>query len=561
MAVVNRAGRPSPLVGTDREAPPVRFVDVASEGGLAFRHVAGGESAPQYILEVTGSGVAVLDYDGDGLQDVFLVNQTRWRIVGDEPLPTSRLFRNLGSLQFEDVTSRARLTRSGWGQGACVGDYDNDGDEDLFVTSWGDNALFRNAGDGTFEEVAGQTGLLSAQRRWSTGCSFFDYDRDGLLDLAVANYVRFDPDRVPKPGESELCRYEGSPVVCGPRGLPGESPSLYRNEGDGRFSDVSEASGFSAASGVYGFSVLTGDFDGDGWPDVYIACDSTPSILFQNGRDGTFVDIGYESGTALNEHGQEQGGMGVDSGDYNRDGLPDIVKTNFDNDIPSLYRNDGSGFFTDAAAMAGLGVHTRFVGWGVALLDVDHDGWQDVFIVNGHVYGSGGSSSPGIAFEQTRNLYWNLGNGSFLDITPHAGPGLLQASAARGASFIDLNNDGKIEVVVNNLNGAPNLLVNRAKAGNWIRVRTEGTASNRDGIGARVSVTAGDSVQAREVRSGGSFLSQNDMRLHFGLGDARAVDGFAVRWPSGLVESFPGAPANREVRLKEGAGAAREPQP
>ena len=554
MALVNREGQRSPLATLDRPPPDVRFVDVAANAGLDFLHVAGGRVRKEYIVEVTGSGVALFDYDGDGLQDVFLVNQARWDSGGDLAQPTSRLFRNRGSLRFEDTTREAGVLHSGWGQGACAGDYDNDGDDDLFVTYWGHNVLYRNLGDGTFDPATEEAGLLSGRPRWGSGCAFVDYDRDGLLDLAVANYIRFDPAQVPKPGESELCRYRGAPVVCGPRGLPSESPSLFRNAGDGRFTDVSEASGFSKASGIYGFSVLTGDFNDDGWADVYIACDSTPSVLLQNNRDGSFTEVGYESGTALNEHGQEQGGMGVDAGDYDHNGLLDIVKTNFDNDIPSLYRNDGGGFFSDVAVLGGLGVHTSFVGWGVAFVDVDHDTWLDILMVNGHVYRMGDDDVEGFEFEQSRNLYWNLGNGAFLDISLHAGPGVTQRSSARGAALGDLNNDGTIDMVVNNLDASPSLLVNEAVLGNWIRVRTVGVRSNRNGIGARVTVRTGNTVQVREVRSGGSFLSQGDFRLHFGLAGAAQADEIRVRWPLGLVESFSGVRANREILLREGEG-------
>ncbi|MDE0104523.1 MAG: CRTAC1 family protein [Bryobacterales bacterium] len=554
MALVNREGQRSPLATLDRTPPAVRFVDVAANAGLDFLHVAGGRVRKEYIIEVTGSGVAIFDYDGDGLQDVFLVNQARWDSRGDLAQPTSRLFRNRGSLRFEDTTREAGVLHSGWGQGVCAGDYDNDGDDDLFVTYWGHNVLYRNLGNGTFNAATEEAALLSGQPRWGSGCAFLDYDRDGWLDLAVANYIRFDPSQVPKPGESELCRYREAPVVCGPRGLPSESPSLFRNTGDGRFADVSEASGFSKASGIYGFSVLTGDFNDDGWADVYIACDSTPSVLLQNNRDGSFTEVGYESGTAVNEHGQEQGGMGADAGDYDHNGLVDIVKTNFDNDIPSLYRNDGGGFFSDVAVLGGLGVQTKFVGWGVAFVDVDHDTWLDILMVNGHVYRMGDDGVEGFEFEQSRNLYWNLGNGAFSDISLHAGPGVAQRSSARGAALGDLNNDGTIEVVVNNLDGSPSLLVNEAVLGNWIRVRTVGVRSNRNGIGARVTVRTGNTVQVREVRSGGSFLSQGDFRLHFGLAAAAQADEIRIRWPLGLVESFPGVRANREILLREGEG-------
>ncbi len=563
MANNQRAARPSPQAKTNLPVPKVEFVDVAREAGLRFRHVSGDDKA--YILEATGSGVAIFDYDNDGRPDVFLVNASRFRFPeGERPQP-SRLFRNLGvrdgRVRFEDVTEKAGLTRTGWGQGACAGDYDNDGYPDLFVTYYGPNALYHNNGDGTFREVTGAAGLPTTGTRWSTGCAFFDYDRDGRLDLAVANYIRFDPSHIPKPGENQYCVYKGLPVMCGPRGLPGGTNILYHNEGGGKFADVSAKSGFDKPSGYYGFSVLTGDYDNDGFPDVYIACDSTPSILLHNNGNGTFTDIGVLSGAAFNEDGQEQAGMGVGVADYDNDGWLDLVKTNFSDDTPTLYRNNRDGTFTDVTYRAGLGVNNRFLGWGVGFVDIDHDGWKDVFLVNGHVYPAIDRLGLNSPYRQERNVYWNLRNGAFLDISAKAGPAVVDRRCSRGAAFGDLDGDGSVDIVINNMDDEPSLLVNRGEKKNWLLVRTRGSRSNRDGIGARVTVAAGALKMSDEVRSGASYLSHSDLRLHFGLGEAKQADWIEVRWPSGLRETFPGAPANREVLLEEGKGKAAGARP
>jgi len=560
--VVNtqRAPRSSPKARTNLPIPRVNFEDVAAAAGLNFRNVAGDRTEKLYILEATGGGVAIFDYDNDGWPDIFLVNGSKFNFAADEERPVSRLFRNLGAhadppgLRFEDVTEKAGLSRSGWGQGACVGDYDNDGFEDLFVTYYGANVLYHNNGDGTFRDVTAAAGLPTSGTRWSTGCSFFDYDRDGRLDIAVANYLQFDPSQVPKPGETPFCVYKGLPVMCGPRGLPAGVNILYHNEGGGKFRDVSEQSGFSKPEGRYSFAVLAADFDNDGWPDVYIACDSTPSILLHNNHDGTFTDIGVLSGAAFNEDGQEQAGMGAAAGDYNNDGWLDIVKTNFSDDTPTLYLNNKDGTFTDVTYAAGLGVNNRFLGWGVGFVDIDNDGWKDIIMVNGHVYPSIDSLKLTSPYREEKNVYWNLRNGAFLDISARAGPAILDRRSARGAAFGDLNNDGALEVVINNIDDAPSLLVNRGEKKNWLLVKTQGTTSNRDGIGARVTVTAGSLQMTAEVGSGSSFLSHNDLRLHYGLGDSKQADSLRVRWPSGLEEVFPASPANKEILLVEGKG-------
>jgi len=552
VAATGRAARPSPLAKTSLPIPKIHFEDVAAAAGLKFRHVAGSEKA--YILEATGSGVAIFDYDNDGRMDIFLVNATKFQFGEGEPQPTSRLFRNQGELRFEDVTGKAGLGRSGWGQGVCAGDYDNDGFDDLLVTYYGPNALYHNNADGTFRDVTAEAGLPVAGTRWSTGCAFFDYDRDGRLDLAVANYLEFDRAKIPRPGDSQFCVYKGMPVMCGPRGLPGGTNLLYRNQGAGKFADVSVKTGFDKPSGYYGFTVLTGDFDNDGWTDVYIACDSTPSILLHNNGGRSFTDLGVISGAAFNEDGQEQAGMGAAAADFNNDGWLDIVKTNFSDDTPNLYVNNRDGTFTDLTYRGGLGVHNRFLGWGVGFLDLDHDGWKDLVMVNGHVYAAIDKLGLTSRYRQEKNVYWNLRNGAFLDLGRQAGPGILEPRPGRGAAFGDLDNNGTIEVVINNIDEAPSLLVNRGEAGHWLKVRLRGTRSNRSGIGARVTVTAGGRSLIDEVRSGGSYISHNDMRLDFGLGEVRQADSIRVRWPSGRVETFPAAEANREVLLEEGKG-------
>lgn len=536
--------------------PTVEYVDIAEGAGLNFHHVAADPARKEYIIETTGSGVALIDFDQDGLLDIFLVNGSRWDEGPSGIELSNRLFRNRGSLKFVDVTASAGLIRGGWGQGACVGDYDNDGYPDLMVTFFGPDALYRNLGDGSFADVSESVGLTAHDRRWSTGCAFLDYDRDGLLDLAIAGYLEFDRTTVPKPGENELCEYLGNPVVCGPRGLPGGTNALFRQVSPGRFVDVSAESGFNDPSGYYCFSVLPGDFDEDGWTDVYIACDSSPSILFRNNRDGTFSDEGLLSGTALNADGKEQGGMGADAGDFDGDGHMDIVKTNFDADIPSLYRNEGDGLYTDLAIQAGLGVNTHFVGWGVAFLDIDHDGHEDLFMANGHVYPEADKLGGKSRFRQSRNVYWNTGQGSFVDISAHAGPGVTAARSGRGSAFGDLDNDGDIEIVINHLDSAPSLLVNRAESAHWVRVVLRGVDSNRDGLGSVVRVQAGPLNLVREARSGGSFLSSSDHRLHFGLAGSERVDSIDVRWPDGRTESYGPFVANREIILEEGRGNA-----
>ncbi|MGH9629652.1 MAG: CRTAC1 family protein, partial [Bryobacteraceae bacterium] len=521
-----------------------------AKAGLTGVNISGRERGKKYILETTGTGVAIFDYDNDGLQDILLVNAGR--LDAPDSKLTHYLYRNLGGLRFRDVTAKAGILHTGWAQGVCAGDIDNDGYTDTFITHWGNNVLYRNKGDGTFQDETKARNLTAGKTRWSTGCAFLDYDRDGDLDLFVANYVDFDLENTPTPGESAQCMWKGLPVMCGPRGLPGETMTLYRNDGNGRFTDVSEESGITTEKNYYGFTALTSDFDNDGWPDIYVACDSTASLLYRNKGDGTFEEMGVLSGAAYNEDGREQAGMGATAGDYNGDGLLDIFKTNFSDDTPTLYKNSGDSNFEDATTMAGLAVNTKFLGWGTAFLDVDHDGWKDIIEVNGHVYPEVDEAGIGETFKQQRVLYWNRGDSQFFDMSAHAGPGILARHSSRGIAVGDLDNDGQLEIVVVNMHEPPSLLKNVVKQGNSLLVQAL-APSGRDAIGTRVIVTSGGRKQIGEVRSGGYHISQGDFRVHFGLGSESKAD-ISVRWPDGKTDEFKGVDANRWIVLRQGEG-------
>ena len=470
----------------------------------------------------------------------------------DRPRPRHYLYRNLGGLKFEDVTEKTGLAHTGWGQGVCAGDVDNDGATDLMVSHWGQNALFRNQGDGSFRNEAKERGLTNPKRRWSTGCAFLDYDRDGDLDLFVAHYVDFDLEETPKPGDAAECRWKEIPVVCGPRGLPGESMSLYRNDGHGVFADVSQKAGVSGRKQFYGLAVLTADFDDDGWTDVYVACDSTPSLLYRNRTDGTFEEVGAMSGTAYSMDGLEQAGMGAAAADFDGDGKLDIFKTNFIDDSNTLYRNDGEGMFLDETLSSGLGVHTEFLGWGTAFVDFDQDGWKDLVVVNGHVYAAVDQANINEKFKQSRLLYWNRRDGAFLDLSREAGPAIVEAHSSRGLALGDFDNDGALEVVIVNMHEAPSLLKNFGEKGNSLLVRAL-TASGRDAIGARITVTGGGLTRTDEVRSGDHYMSQSDFRLHFGLASITEAD-IRIRWPDGETQTFQKMAANRSVVVQQGKG-------
>jgi enediyne biosynthesis protein E4 len=534
------------------------FRNVAAGAGLTAVTVFGGKEKNRYLLETTGTGAAFFDYDGDGWLDVFLVNGTTLEGFPKGQEPTNHLYRNKRDGTFEDLTAKAGVGASGWGQGVCAGDYDNDGAEDLFVTYYGQNRLYRNAGDGSFQDVTSKAGMLNARTRWGTGCAFLDYDRDGRLDLLAANYIDLDLATAPTP-ESGLCRYKGVPVACGPPGLRGGKNVLYRNKGDGTFEDVSERAGILKASGTYGLGVSTLDFDNDGWVDAYVANDSNPSTLYRNNRDGTFTDVAVAAGCAYSQDGKPQAGMGVAIGDYDRSGTMDIFKTNFAGDTSTLYANNGEGFCEDRTFAGGIGLNTRWLGWGVGFVDLDNDGWLDLFLVNGHVYPEVAQLKTEAAYAQRKVVYRSLGNGRFEDVTERLGPPASTPKAGRGSAFGDYDNDGDVDVLVNNVHDTPDLFRLETDARNhWLSVKLVGTRSNRSAIGARVRCTAGGVTQVGEVRGGGSYISQNDLRVHFGLGAAAAVERLEVRWPSGHEEAWAGVAADRILTVKEGSGRALE---
>jgi hypothetical protein len=544
----------------------VSFINVARESGLNVKTIFGGEHKNKYLLETTGCGVAFYDYDNDDWLDIFLVNG--WRLEGfpkgQEPI--SHLFKNNRDGTFTDVTMKSGLIHYGWGQGVCVGDYDNDGFDDIYITSFGKNALFHNNGNGIFTDVTEKAGVGTSGKRWNTGCAFVDYDRDGRLDLFVANYIDMDLRTAPVP-ESGPCEYKGVLVACGPPGLLGGKNILFQNNGDGTFTDVSERAGIFQANGTYGLGVLTADFNNDGWPDIYVANDSTASALYQNKKNGTFSDVAMEAGCALSADGKPQAGMGVSAADYDLDGNLDIVKTNFAGDTPSLYHNIGGGTFEDATFPAGLGKHTQYLGWGCGFFDMDNDGWPDILICNGHVYPEVEQLRTEAGYPQQKILYRNLRNGHFEDISAQGGPGIMVPVASRGAAFGDFDNDGDIDVVVNTVNDFSQLLrCDSRLENNWLKIKTIGTKSNRSGIGTRlrcVTHPPGETKphqQIDEVRSGGSYISQNDLRVHFGIGKAERVELLEIRWPSGAVDTLKDVKPNQMIVVKEGEGIVRSAQ-
>ena len=549
--------------------PLAHFTDVAQHAGLASPVVFGGVTTKKFIIETTGTGVAFFDYDNDGWPDIFIVNGTTFDAPASQA-PTSHLYHNNHDGTFTDVTRKAGLTHTGWGQGVCVGDYDNDGFDDLFVTYFGKNILYHNNGDGTFTDVSEKAGVAGSGKSWGNGCAFLDYDRDGHLDLMVANYVDFDLSTAPSPGANASCMWKGAAVMCGPRGLPPAKNILYHNRGDGTFEDVSGKSHIDKADGHYSLSVSTLDYDNDGWPDIFVACDSTASILYHNNHDGTFTDVAIVAGAAFNDDGRAQAGMGSTVADFNGDGRLDIFKTNFSDDTATLYRNNGNGTFDDVTFPAGLGLDTRYLGWGTMFFDFDNDGWPDLLLVNGHVYPEVDSQHLGSTFQEPRILYHNNGNGTFTDISADAGPGITTPASSRGLATGDLWNTGQLSAVISNMNAPPSLLVNDIRPPNhWIAFRLIGTSfaitprglrTSRDAIGARITMKTGSRTFVDEVRSGSSYDSNSDMRVHFGLGSFSKLDSIEIRWPSGLVERFDGLAVDNIHTVKEGSGVAVKSQ-
>jgi enediyne biosynthesis protein E4 len=528
------------------------FVDVAASAGLTAPTIYGAADSKKYILEATGCGCAFIDYDNDGWMDIFILSGTC--LEGAPPGTTNRMYKNNRDGTFTDVTERAGLTAVGWASAVCVGDYNNDGFEDLFCTYFGQNRLYRNNGDGTFTDVTKASGLWTEQARWGAGCSFLDYNRDGHLDLFVSNYVRFSFAHAPVPGENVNCNWKGIPVECGPRGLPTGRHSLYRNNGDGTFTDVSQQAGVAAATDSYGMTVVAADFDEDGWPDIYVACDSTPSLFFMNNHDSTFREEGVMRGVALSDDGAEQAGMGLGVGDYDLDGHLDLFKTHFADDANGLYHNDGKANFDDVTRFSRIGVETHYICWGAGIVDLDNDGYPDLFMVSGSVYPEVERKLPQYANKNPRSVFRNLGNGTFEELVEQAGPGVAEAHCSRGCAFGDFDNDGDVDILIVNLNEPPSLLRNDLSGNqNWLKVKLEGVKSNRSAIGARVLVRYGSKVQAQAVVSQSSFYSSNDPRLHFGLGASRTAD-IEVHWPNGVLEQFPGVKSNQWLKLREGSG-------
>ena len=524
----------------------VQFNDITVQSGITFKHALSAEK--KYIAESMSGGVALFDYDNDGYLDIFFVNSLTVELLKANKKTGSVLYRNNRDGTFSDVTDKARVGDVGWGMGCAVGDFNNDGFDDLYVTSIGPDHLFKNNGNGTFTDVTQKAGV--SDPRFSTGAAFLDYDNDGRLDLFVTNYVDFNINNLPTFGEGPTCQFKGVPVQCGPRGLPGAGDSLFHNNGDGTFTDVSKKAGVADSRGYYGLDVVGSDFDGDGLIDIFVANDSTPNFLYHNNGNGTFSEIGFESGTALDKNGNEQGCMGVTLGDYDHDGLLDMFITNFDDEYNVLYRNAGRGSFVDVSYESGVAmISLPYVGWGTKFFDFDNDGWLDLFVANGHAY------PQRDRYRQRKLLYRNNRDGSFSEVAAQFGSALMEERASRGTAFGDIDNDGDVDIVVNDLDSAPQLLRNDGgNKNNWIIVKTIGTKSNRNGIGARVKVVSGDLIQLEEVRSGGSYISQNDLKLHFGLEKHTRVDLIQVRWPSGAVDTVTNVPVNKVVTVKEGKG-------
>jgi enediyne biosynthesis protein E4 len=543
------AGRPAEKLPV---TPTFHFVDITTAAGIGFQHTTSPEK--KYLIESMAGGVLLLDYDGDGWLDIYFTNSPSVDMAVHGQKAKSALYRNNHDGTFTDVTEKAGVGYPCWAMGGAVGDYNNDGWPDILVTCEEGMVLYRNNGDGTFTDVTKQAHLTDP--RWSTGAAFADYDGDGLIDLMVSRYVEFDLNHLPQFGVGATCRFRGIPVQCGPRGMKGLGDSLYHNNGDGTFTDVSRAAGVDDASGYYGLGVVWSDFNDDGRPDLFVADDSTPSYLYRNDGNGRFTDVSYISGTAVSSDGGETAGMGIAVCDFNHSGRFSIHVTNFEDQSNSLYRNDGDMAFTDVAYAAGIAqITVPYLGWGTGCVDFDNDGWPDLFVVNGHVYPQVDSLVAGGKYRQRKLVFLNQRDGSFADISNFVGPAVTVPQPSRGAAFGDLDNDGKIDVVVENIDGSPMVLHNEGTGSNhWITLQLVGTRCNRLGLGTKVRVVSGSLSQMDEVRSGGSYLSQSDLRLHFGLGSADRVDRVEVRWPSGSTQTLQNLALDRFYIVKEGEG-------
>jgi len=557
--MASRGVLPAPRPKFSGRPWPVILADIAPRAGLTAPVIYGEEFRKKYIFEANGPGIAFYDYDGDGWLDIFVPSGTMLgNLPPGEPGPTNRLYHNNRDGSFTDVTEKAGLLRMGWCYGVCIGDYDNDGHDDLFLTYYGKNVLYHNNGDGTFTEVTEKSGLGQSRPRFSTGCTFVDYDRDGRLDLFVSRYIDLDFEKGPAGGESQVCKFQGVPVACGPLGLPKETCSLYHNNGDGTFTEVTEKSGIARAGKRYGLTAVSFDYNNDGWPDIFVACDSTPNLLFRNNHDRTFTEVAMETGCAVNADGQVQSGMGVAVGDYDGDGYLDMFLPHFSGDTPILYHNLGGKFFDDATLSSGLAVNTQYVCWGTGFVDLDNDGWLDIFHVTGSVYPEVEKVHPDYKFMTQRVVYRNLGDGNFEEVSNLCGPAVLEPHSSRGCAFGDFNNDGSLDIVILNLSQPPSLLKNENTSGNhWLVVKAVGTRSNRSAIGSRITVIANGQRQIREVMSGCSYISQSDLRQHFGLGKAAKVDSIEVRWPSGHIDRLANVGADQLIVIREGEGKTR----
>ena len=542
---------------------PVTFTDIAEQAGLRHPSIYGAVETKRFILETNGCGTGLIDFDRDGWLDALVLSGTRLEASsrremswGAADRPLSRLYRNKHDGTFEDVTGRVGLDRVGWASSVCAGDYDNDGWTDLFVTYYGHNVLYRNVAGTRFADVTRDAGLETTTARWGSGCSLLDYDRDGDLDLFVANYLRFDLATAAEPGQGANCMWKGVPVNCGPKGLPADTNLFYRNNGNGTFTDVSVASRIAGVTGRYPMTALATDLDDDGWTDIYVASDSTASIHYRNNRDGTFTDVALQSGTAFSEQGNPQAGMGAALGDVNGDGRLDLLKTHFADDIPALYQALGRGLFEDVAVPVGLNVQNRHVEWGAGLPDLDNDGRADVLYVTGHVYPEVERVLPQYPHRGPRVVFRNLGKGRFADVTAESG-GSARPRSSRGAAFGDVDNDGDIDVLVLNMNEPPSLLRNDYRGRNhWLTIQLNG-AVNKSALGAVVVTSARGITQARAVVSQSSYFSHDDLRLHFGLGDAASADRVEVRWPGGSVQSLDNVRGDRVLTISEPLPSAR----